>query len=463
MDSIVGFWYLKSLIPMKFFYLIIGVFCLVARPAFSANLSDGIPLYRLGLNQCIGLALKQNEQIKAAFYDIQTVVAQKIEATKRAIPVVKFKYRVAPVPQDVNNPASSFFKGDISILNSFKVEVGAPVYTFGRLNIAKTLADLGIDLKALQKQKKEEEVALNIYKLYQGILLARELRILIHEGFDAIDKKIAELETEETSDQLQILKLKVILYEVERKLQDANSKEVIAIATLKALMGLEDDVDFDINDKSLKQEKFTHKNFDEILELSKQHRPEYQLLHLGLLAKSKKIDLEKREYFPTIGVGGFFDFGVTPGIVGDESETEFTNPFNYTRAGVGLELESNLDFRKIKSKVELAKADYYKTLAEKRAASRGLELDLKKSFLELKENRFLLSRAEKDKRAARQMVFLTKSNLDIGLGEKKDYLDALQTYLLFQGRAFEAIFNYNNAVATLKLKMGLLYQEQKEL
>jgi hypothetical protein len=91
-----------------------------------------------------------------------------------------------------------------------------------------------------------------------------------------------------------------------------------------------------------------------------------------------------------------------------------------------------------------------------------LELDLKKSYLELKQHQFLLSRAESDKRAARQIVFLTKSNLDLGLGEKKDYLDALQSFLVFQGRAFEAIFNYNSAVASLKVKLGTLAAGQKK-
>lgn len=421
-----------------------------------------LPYYRLNVFECIRLALLQNQEIKAARHDIEVVLAKKIEATKRYIPVVKYQYRTGPVPRDLDNPVQSFFGGDISVLNAFKVEVGAPLYTFGRITIAKTLADLGIELKSLQKKQKEDEVSLNIYKLYQGILLARDLRVLIHEGLDAINKKIQELENEETTDQLQILKMKVILYEAERKLQEADYKEAIALSTLKLLMGLEDDVDFDIRDRGLRQEHFAFKDFDEVFNISKAYRPEFQLLVKGLEAQGKKIELEKKEYFPNIGVGAFGELGVTPGIVGDENDNTFNNPFNYKRAGIGLEVSGTLDTRKTKARVSEAKAEYMKIMAQKRAAGRGLELDLKKSFLELKQHSFLLSRAESDKRAARQIVFLTKSNLDIGLGEKKDYLDALQTYLLFQGRAYEAIFSYNSAVATLKQKMGLLYPEQKK-
>lgn len=427
------------------------------------SFAEKLPYYRLNLNQCFEVALGNNEEIKAAEHDIEVIVAKKIEATKRYVPVTNYKYRMGPAPRDVDNMLASFSDFDLSVFQSFKVETGAPVSTFGRLKIAKTLADMGVDLKTLEMQKKADEILLNIYKLYNGVLLARELKGLLQQGLDAIQSKIGEMEKEENIDQLEILKLKVVLYEAERRYQEAAIKEDIAIATLKVLMGFEDDVDFDLADNSLRQERFVIRPFHAFLEESKSYRPEFKLLEKGVVAKEMQIDLEKKEYLPNLGVGGFFEIGYTPGIRGDEDQNNFDNPFNYKRGGLGLELGGSLDFRKTGSKVSQAKADHLKMMAQKRAAFRGLELDLKKSYLELKQHQFMLTRAEQDKKAARQIVFLTKSNLDIGLGEKKDYLDALQSYLVFQGRAYEAIFNYNSAVATLKVKMGNLHAGQKNL
>lgn len=439
----------------QFKILLILTFVVMLFPALSR--ADKVPYYRLNLNQCFELAMRNNQELIAANYDVAEVVAKKIEATKRYVPVTKYKYRMGPVPRDLDNNLQSLANGDISLFNSIRIETGAPVTTFGRLKIAQTLADLGVELKNLERQKKADEILLNVYKLYDGILLARELKSLLQQGLDAVNNKITEMEAEETTDQLEILKLKVVLYEAERRFQEADSKEAIAVATLKVLMGLEDDVDFDIVDHSLTQEPFRMRPFEEILAISKANRAEYKLLEKGVVARGLQVDLEKKEYLPNLGWGGFFEYGVAPGIRGDEDENSFTDPFNYTRGGLGLELSGTLDFRGTKSKVEQAKAVYYKTLAQKRAATSGLELDLKKAYLELDQHQFLLSRAESDKKAARQIVFLTKSNLDLGLGERKDYLDALQSYLVFQGRAFEAIFNYNSAVATLRAKMGTLY------
>lgn len=415
------------------------------------------PVYRLTLNECVQLALKNNEDIKATHHDLSASFAKKIEATKRYVPVVKYQYRFAPVPRDLDNAVESFFSGDISVFNSIKIEAGVPVSTFGRLAVAKELADIGIDASRLGKRRKADEIILDVYKLYNGILLAREMKVLAEKGLNAVEEKVEELETEETTDQLQILKLKAILYQVQKKLDEAHTKETIALAMLKVRLGLEDDVGLVLKDSYLKREYFPLQSFDELVRQSRENRPEFKLIRHQVSAKQREIILKKKEYYPKLIFGGFFDYGVAPGIRGDENENTFTNPFNFTKAGIGLELSGELDFRKIKSQVEVARAQHLKAIAEKRSNDRLLKIDLKKTYLELKQKQDLLYRAEKEQRSARQIVFLTKSNLDIGLGDKKEYLEALQSYLLIQAAVYENIFNYNVAVAELKQRIGRLY------
>ena len=421
----------------------------------------GSSVYRMNLNECIASALRMNEELKVAHYDVMSSIAQKIEATKRYVPVVKYKYRFAPVPRDLDNPAESFFSGDISVVNTIKVEAGIPVTTFGKLTVARELADIGIDASKLQKVRKGNDVVLDIYKLYYGILLARELKVIANKGLDAVLQKVKELEAEENTDQLQILKLKAIMYQVEKKLDEANKKEKIALAMLKFRVGLEDEDNFDIKGTYLSREHFPYKTYNELLSLSQEKRPEFTLLSYQVAAKKKQIKLEKTEYYPKLILGTFFEYGVSPGIRGDETDNAFNNPFNFTRAGVGFELSSDLDFRKIKSKVEMAKAAHLKAVADQKSNSRLLEIDMRNAYLELEQKRKLLWRSEKEEKSARQVVFLTKSNLDIGLGEKKDYLEALQSYLVVQAAVLENIYDYNVAVATVKSKIGALFDPAK--
>jgi hypothetical protein len=61
---------------------------------------------------------------------------------------------------------------------------------------------------------------------------------------------------------------------------------------------------------------------------------------------------------------------------------------------------------------------------------------------------------------ARQMMFLSKTNYEIGIGEEKDYTDALQLVLLTRGQYFHAVFEYNLSLADLEQKVGQIDYER---
>lgn len=421
-----------------------------------------MPRLRLNYKQCVEMALQNNNLVQAARYKVLESKAKEKEAHPRGIPVIKYQHRIAPIPQDIDNAASSFFSGDIAVFNNFKLELGSPITTFGKLETAQDLAQLGIDASWFEQVKETDEMASKIYQIYQGLLLARELQALAGKAYDAIDGKINELEKERVIDQIAILKLKVALYEVEKKVEEAKKKEALGLYALKLQLGLEQDADFDIAGFSLLTVAYHLQPFDYYLERARTSMPEYRLLETAIKAKEQQLKLEKLNYAPNLGVGAFFDIGRSPGVTGDEDESTFTNPFNFTKAGIGMELKGTLDFVQTGSKIRQTRAGLLGAIYKKRAAVHGLELELRKNHLEVLEAQGLKDRAAREKTAARQLVFLTKSNLDIGLGEKKDYLDALQSYLLFQGREYEAIFNYNVAVHNLKRRIGDLYEGQEK-
>lgn len=446
----------------RIIYVVIFISILGMGIFLQGTAEGSTPYYRFNFRECVDMALKNNNEIRASEYNIKLSESKLLEAKRRGIPVIKYEHRVAPAPEDIDDPAGSFFSGDITIFNNFKIEVGAPITTFGKIKTAQELGALGIDASWFQRQQKADEIVFKIYQIYQGILLARELKSLAHEAQNAIRGKITELKKGRVIDQLGILKMKVALYEIERKLEEILKKEKLALSALKLQMGLEDDVNFNIKDKALIPNRFSLKKISYYIEEARKYRPEYKLLETGVKAKEKQLKLEKLDPVPNLGWGGFADVGYAPNLRGGEDENNFTNPFNFTRAGVGISLKGKFDYVKHRSKVKQAEADLLQVIYKKRAAVRGLELDIQDTYLKLKEARNLMIRAGEEKKAARQMVFLTKSNLDIGIGERKEYLDSLQAYLVFQGRQYEAIFKYNVAINELKKKTGTLYDEQRK-
>ena len=60
------------------------------------------------------------------------------------------------------------------------------------------------------------------------------------------------------------------------------------------------------------------------------------------------------------------------------------------------------------------------------------------------------------------MLFLAKSNLDLGIGEQNDYVEALKMVLVTRGQELEAVVNFNLAVAKLDEKIGAIpYDDAK--
>lgn len=416
--------------------------------------------FRFDLTDCVRMALQNNAEIKGAEYDIEDSNYKMKEAKPRGLPVFSYEYQGAPVPKDVSNAIHDFFTGDLTFVHRVKLGVGVPITTFGKLQLAQDLARGGIEASKEKKNQKSSEVVLKVKQLYYGIILARDLKSMMEDAVKKIEKEINQRESQaDSSDPVDLAKLKLTRFELVKKLGEASRKEEVAVEGLRLQIGLDRTFNFELIDKSLKPVQFELKDIDYYLEESKRYRPESHLLDIALKAKEDEYRVEKRKLAPDMGLGGFFEMGrtMTP-ITGVGEQNDYTNPFNFTRAGVGIQVKGELNFIQATSRIKQKEAQYYKMSVTKDYAEQGLDLDLRDTYLTVKQNKKDLEESDKAYRLARQLVFLTKTNFDVGVGDKKDYADALQAYLLMKGRYYESVFNYNVSVATLVSKVG--YQAQ---
>ncbi len=422
--------------------------------------SNNPQAFRFDLMDCVRMALQNNAEIKGADYDIDDSSYKLKEARPMGLPVFSYEYQGAPVPKDVSNAIHDFFTGDVTFVHRVKLGVGVPLTTFGKLQIAQDLAKGGIEASKEKKNQKSSEVVLKVKQLYYGIILARELKIMMEDAVTKIDKEISNRESQEaSSDPVDLAKLKLTRFELVKKLGEATRKEEVAVEGLRLQIGLDRTFNFQLIDKTLKPVNFELKDLTYYLEESKRYRPESHLLDIALKAKEDEYRVEKRKLAPDMGLGGFFEIGrtMTP-ITGVGEQNDYTNPFNFTRAGVGVQIKGELNWIQASNRIKQKEAQYYKMSVTKDYAEQGLELDLRDTYLTVRQNKRDLEESDKAYRLARQLVFLTKTNMDVGVGDKKDYADALQAYLLMKGRYYESVFNYNVSVATLVSKVG--YQAQ---
>lgn len=428
------------------------------------------PLVRQGgqgvhmtLHDCIQRALTHNNKIKSLDYGISAAEAQQKESHALGKPVFDYDYGTAPVPNDASRAAQTFFQGEWAWVHRVHMGMGIPVYTFGKMTTAQLLAGVGVDAAHEKRASESVVVVSRVRQMYYGIQLAEEIASLL---LDAIDKLGNEVKKEDSGEPIEKasenyspidkLRMKVFRADLERRLSEARMREEIAIAALKVQMGLPQSVAIKpVGGLAPASAKLSH--YDDYIAMQNERRPEAKLADMGVEAKRLEFRMSKKQWFPDLGVGAFFDISRTVGTVQNLQTTDdFVNPFDYTRAGVGLRLQGKFDVHGNKARSMRAENEYYKASLERDMAKQGLQLEVKEALAKVKQAKAQMQRTEETKKLARQMIFLSKSNLDLGIGEKAEYVDALQVMLLARSQYLESVFNYNAALAQLDEKIGYL-------
>lgn len=408
----------------------------------------------LTLDQCIRRALTYNLELQVADYSIQSIEEKKKENERIGHPVVEYEYDLAPIPKDISNAVNSFFTGDLTVFNKFKLGIGVPIHTFGKVKLGKEIADAGIQSEKEKKNQKKAEIVFRIKQLYHGILLAREVNHLLESARDEIAKEVDKREAEGGTDPTELLKLKIFKEDVDKRIEEGNKREILAKEALRNQLGVDEGVQFDLAADKLRMVETPVKDFKSYRDEAVAHRSDLKQLGLGYTVREKQLALEKRLLTPNLGVGSFFEIGRAPGVTGVTTTDDFSDPFNFTRAGVGLRLNGQFDFHASRAKIHQAESELYKVDVQRDLAEDAVELEVKEAYLNVQNTKLEIERAEEAGRLSRQLVFLTQSNFDIGLAESKDLVDAVSSFLEARGRYFEAVFNYNVALAGLEQKVG---------
>ncbi|MFH0799892.1 MAG: TolC family protein [Pseudomonadota bacterium] len=415
------------------------------------------------LDDCIRFALENNNRLKGAGYAIEAAKGQLAEAKAAYWPILEYTYRLAPVPTDVNNAFKRFFDWQVTLYNSFHVGVAVPVMTFGQLHEAKKIATNGVAAAREEEIKVREGTIYQVKQLYYGIQLAKEMKKLLEEADKKMGEKIAdeEAKVKKDMDPYDLMKIKLFRVDVQRRLGEAHTNLEIAEEGLRLQMGLDPDEKIILDSDHLKPVIVSFGDERDYIDAAMQFQPDVQLLDIGVDVRKSQYRLEKFKLLPAAAVGFFTDVGRTTGFVAGVTATgDYNDPFNYTRAGVGLQFKGTIDFHGAYGRIKKARAEYYKASFDRLFARRGLALDIRKAFIQTKRMRDDVARAKKAEAIARQMAFISKVNIDMGIGDSQKYGDALAGLLLMRATYFKSVFDYNTAQADLAQRIGVAKAEE---
>ena len=434
---------------------------LITSPLFAAEVQQGKLV--LSLDDCIRRALTASPSLGESSADIEMAEAKLNEAKAHRFPQIELLGLMGPISKARGNQVTSSDRIDhlhgLTIFARGDATIVQPLYTFGKISERMTAASHGIEVDRAKKVQKENEITLKVKEYYYGLLLARELKALVSEVGEILDKargKARKLldKGSENVDALDIYKLDAFSGQVRKYTEEAIKGESLALAALRVEMGIPSETEFDIATARLTpDEDMNGAALSAYLEAAKFKRPEYKQLKEGLQAREALVKAARADYFPDLFLGGYLSGAYSP------DRDRVTNPwvpdeFNHLWAGIALGVKWKIDFGITAAKVAQERAQYNRLLSTNDYANANIPLQIRKAYLERQEAERSIEATRDAYSNAKKWEVAAVANFDIGIGPAKEIFDSLQSYATMRSDYFRSIYNYKMSLANLEYAVG---------
>ena len=341
------------------------------------------------------------------------------------------------------------------VLLRVDTRITQPLYTFGKLDAALKLGEVGVQLAQASNAAVTADTAVNLVRAYFGLKAARAGLESIKEGQDQIRKWISqidgELEAGKTGyTEIDLMRLKVTEAAVGYNVVDI---ERTIRSSLAALRYLVQDPEADVDDGDLQPWAQEDHPLDYYLEAALRGRPELRtLMATGEGARLYK-KLRIAELLPDFGLILSVNYALATSV--QDPNHAFMNRLNGLGAGLGLGMRLGLDFGPKIARLQRSIADLSIFESKRREALGGGALEIERQYNDLIEAKKRLVAAESAERRSRGWLQGIKQNIDVGTAESRDMIEALRNYFEHHGQVLRATNDVNVQAAVLRRLSGL--------
>ena len=410
------------------------------------------------LESVLKATLKQNGMIQEANQDIEIARSQ-IELARSALfPKASATILGAPMPEirgDTNSSKVNLGKWGPFLLGS--LQVVEPIYSFGMISSYQKAAAEQFEAKSELAQAKKNDVTLMAKEFYYGYLMAKDLEALVEDLSSFLQEAIKSVE-EGSDEQKSKSKVKPHdLYSLKTALADLQQKKLYASAAKrtaeKALNWVSGSTYESFESISSGIETYEKKSFEDYLNLAKKNRPEFKALASGIKARAALKEAKEAQSYPVIFLGGMITKGWSP--VADKQMSTFANdPFNGIQGGLGLGLRFDLEFARQSAEAHEQEAEMMKLKATESYAIPGIELQVKKAYLELEQAAQGLEIAAERKKLGKKWFVSNAMGFSVGITPAKDLMESLEGSGNARKNYIETVYSLNMALAKLSQAIG---------
>jgi outer membrane protein, multidrug efflux system len=333
-----------------------------------------------------------------------------------------------------------------------------PLYTFGKIEAAKIAARAGVDVAKAQVDKDRAEVTFNVTRAYWLLKWARAASATLDDGRQRLKEWVKKINDEidkgkPTYTENDLVRIKLALDVAELTALDVDKARELGLAGVRMLT---DDPDADIDEEELEIVEVAEQPLSFYEDAARTHRPEARMLSAGTDAARAGRKLQLANLLPDFGIAASFTWGYAGAV--DDPQNAFMNHPNTVGVGLALVMRYNLDVPMRLANYTKAKADERILAARRKQALGGISIEIENAWLDARAARRKAELLQHSEKVARGWYNAVDQNLQVGVAESRDLVDAARSFFELRMRHLQSIMDVNLALTALKQASGVLVQ-----
>ncbi|AEA34381.1 TolC family protein [Hippea maritima] len=403
------------------------------------------------LNRAVNEAITNSYIIKEAIENQKAAKSNYKSSISSMLPSVDFSYNYTHLkdyPYSINS-GTKMRAGD-NDQTKWSVSITQPIFEGFALITQKEIAQLGVDISKIEKQKAILDVAENVKIAYFNILLAKKYLLVANEEVKSLKAHLRDAERLYKNGVIaynDLLKSKVALANAIQTRTKARNDLKLAISSFN--LALRKNINSDTDVADIMQFKSKTYNLNKLIDTAINKRPLLKELALELKQANLGIKLNQSSYYPHVEAFAKYEQKGQDVLANDN---DYTNQHN---AMVGVQIKWNIfSFGK----------DYYKTQQQKHKVfslqekinriTDNIKLQVKRAFLDLETAKENIKTAKEALKQAKENFRITNLQYQQQITTSTEVLDARSYLTQAEVNYYNALYGYFIALAKLQRTIG---------
>ncbi len=340
----------------------------------------------------------------------------------------------------------------------FEFQFAQPIYTWGKLDAAQSLARSGIRNSQLELTEKRSEIRKRIRELYWGYEAANDAIDLV----DDVEKQLAD-NRDSTKEKIDngdddvtlpdLYRMEIFLGQLRMSLEKIYADRDLARTTLAIMLGLDPEDEFKLAEEDIEQVRIDLDPVTFYEDSASVNHFNAKRVGVGIDARRAQLDTLSSWRKPDVFIGGQ---GFAAWAPRREVKSLFGGDYFHSVGG-GIVLGLNFDFNgwMQSAKRDEVLAQYEQARIAQEAAVMGLRIQARKAYYEMVRAQNTVKALTDASSSSRKWFRSTSLNFSVGVETTDNLLMSYQKYLETRGAYLQALFENNKAWAELVQASGL--------